>query len=83
VLSDKSVLLEEPFLEEYASFVPYSIKKKTKIIPGENITQNYKERFEDETKTKGIKKADMDVRLKKGMWSYVTKKVEVKADLSR
>ncbi len=39
VLSDKSVLLEEPFLEEYSSFVGYLIRKKTKIIPGANITK--------------------------------------------
>ena len=60
----------------------YLVRKRTKVIPGENLTKHYKERLEDETKTKGIKKAEMEVRLKKGM-SYESKKVEVVANLSR
>lgn len=46
VLADKSILLEEPFLEEYASFVPYFIRKKSKVILGENITAEYKKKIE-------------------------------------
>jgi hypothetical protein len=83
ILSDKSILLEEPFLEECSSFVPYLIRKKSKVTPGENVTQKYKEGLEELAKTKAIKKDELSVRLKKGFWSYETKKVEVGANLSR
>jgi hypothetical protein len=45
VLSSKSILLEEPFLEEYSTFVPFQIRKKSTIIPGANLTQEYKEKL--------------------------------------
>jgi hypothetical protein len=45
ILSSKSILLETPFLEEYSSFVDYQIRKKTKVIAGENITEKYKQQL--------------------------------------
>jgi hypothetical protein len=75
--------LEEPFLEEYSSYQSYLIKKKAKVIVGENITQKYKKDLEELEKTKGIKKDEMTVRVKKGFWSYEDKKVEIGANLSR
>jgi flagellar assembly factor FliW len=39
--------------------------------------------LEEIAKTKMIKKEEMSVRLKKGMWGYETKKVDVDLNLSR
>lgn len=46
VLSGKSILLEEPFIEEFSSFLPFLIRKKSKVTPGENLTQKYKKDLE-------------------------------------
>ena len=41
ILSDKSILLEEPFLEEYSSFVAFAVRKKAKVVLGANLTKEY------------------------------------------
>lgn len=46
VLSSKSILLEEPFIEEFSSYVPFLVRKKSKVTPGENLTQKYKKDLE-------------------------------------
>jgi hypothetical protein len=34
ILSSKSILLDEPFHEEFYTYISYQIRKKEKIIPG-------------------------------------------------
>jgi hypothetical protein len=63
--------------------VEYSIRKKEKVIEGKNLTKEYQEKLDELGKSKGIKKEELSLRIKKGMWSYETKKVEVNANLSR
>ena len=77
IFSDHSLLLQEPFNSEYTTYTHYRIRKQTKVEAGEHISEAYKEKLAEIQKTKPINKPIMNVRVKKGVWSYEKKKVEV------
>lgn len=85
ILSDKSVLLEEAFEEEQTAFGPFEYRKKTLVKPPEDLEQEYKKRLEEIHRTKRIQKekSTVEVRTKKGIWSYELSKHEVGKDASR
>lgn len=76
-------MLEQPFTQDVTTFTGYTIQKKTKVEAGEDLTAEYQKRLQELNKTKPINKPVMNVRLKKGMWSYETKKVEVGQSMSK
>ena len=77
VLGEKSLMLEQPFSQDITTFTPYQIQKKTKVEAGQDLTAEYQKKLQEINKTKPISKPVMNVRVKKGVWSYETKKVEV------
>lgn len=50
---------------------------------GEDLTAEYEKKLQEINKTKPINKPVMNVRVKKGVWSYETKKVEVGESMSK
>lgn len=83
VLGEKSLMLEQPFSQDITTFTPYQIQKKTKVEAGQDLTAEYQKKLQEINKTKPISKPVMNVRVKKGVWSYETKKVEVDETLSK
>ena len=83
IFGDKSLMLEEPFSTDFTIFTPYVIRKKTKIEVGEDVAASYQKKLEEINKTKPISKPTMNVRVRKGVWSYETKKVDVDESLNR
>lgn len=47
------------------------------------MTAEYEKKLQEINKTKPINKPVMNVRVKKGVWSYETKKVEVGESMSK
>lgn len=83
VLGDKSLMLEGPFTQDITTFIPYTIQKKTKVQAGEDLTAQYQKKLQEISKTKQISKQVMNVRVKKGVWSYETKKVQHEGGMSK
>ena len=70
VFGDKSLMLEEPFTQDVTSFTTYVIKKAPKVEKGHDLSEEYQKKLQEIQKTKPINKAVMNVRVKKGTWSY-------------
>lgn len=92
ILSDKSILLEEAFVDEQTAFGPFEYRKQPLIKPADDMESDYQRRLDEihvlshvmqRTKKIQKEKATMDVRTKKGMWSYVVRKEEVEKEASR
>lgn len=75
--------MNEPFTEEFTVYQGYKIQKKKKIIKGEDLNEEYQKKLDEIHKTKKINKETINVRVKKGTWSYENKTVEVKKNASR
>ena len=78
ILSNQSILLDEPFIENQTQFGAYEIRKKTEIKEPEDLEGDYKKKLEEIQRTKRIhkEKKTVEIREKKGYWGYGNKKYE-------
>ena len=88
VLSHKSLGVEEPFSFVPSSKTPFKYQKKPVLNEEDKtfeefLNEKMKERKREKKEEKKKKYTIVEVREKKGMWGYKTKKIKVKGQLSR
>ena len=77
------MMLEEGFSSDITSFSHYTVIKSNKVEKGHDLSEEYQKKLQEINKTKPINKPVLNVRVKKGTWSYETKKVEVQEGMSK
>ena len=88
VLSNKSMGVEEPFSFIPSGKVSFKYQKKPVLREEEKTFEEFmaekmKNRKREKKEDKKKKYTIVEIREKKGMWGYTTKKIKVKGQLSR
>ena len=76
-------MLEENISQDITTPSKFTVRKATKVEKGHDLGEEYQRKLQEIHKTKGIQKPVVEVRVKKGTWSYMTKKVEVSEGISK
>ena len=88
VLSNKSMGVEEQFSFTPFSKIGFKYQKKPVVKEAEKtfeefLAEKMQEKKQKKKKAKKSKYTEIEVRVRKGMWGYETKKIKVKGELSR